>query len=49
MEQKTLQEYLKEQKELYKKYTAPADRELITIVANKIKREIEKGEIEQCL
>lgn len=47
MENKTLQEYLQEQKELYKKYTAPKDRELITIVANKIKREIEKGEIEQ--
>ncbi|CEH34750.1 hypothetical protein [Romboutsia lituseburensis] len=47
MENKTLQEYLQEQKELYKKYTAPADRELITMVANKIKREIEKGEIEQ--
>lgn len=49
MEHKTLQEYLQEQKELYKKYIAPKDRELITIVANKIKREIEKGEIEQCL
>lgn len=44
MEQKTLDEYLQEQRELYKNYTAPKDRELITIFADKIKREIEKGE-----
>lgn len=47
MEHKTLDEHLQEQRELYKQYTAPEDRELITIVADKIKREIEKGEIEQ--
>lgn len=39
---KTLEEHLEEQRELYKKYTAPKDRKLITIVADKIKREIEK-------
>ncbi len=44
MDHKTLQEYLEEQRELYKNYTAPKDRELIKIFADKIKREIEKGE-----
>ena len=34
---KTLDEHLSEQRELYKQYTAPADRELIAICANKIK------------
>lgn len=34
---KTLEEHLAEQRELYKQYTAPADRDLIAICANKIK------------
>lgn len=34
---KTLEEHLAEQRELYKQYTAPADRELIELCANKIK------------
>ncbi len=34
---KTLEEHLSEQRELYKQYTAPADRDLIAICANKIK------------
>lgn len=34
---KTLEEHLEEQRELYKKYTAPIDRELINIFATKLK------------
>ena len=41
-EQKTLEDHLAEQRELYKQYTAPADRQLIEICANKIKELIEK-------
>ncbi len=41
---KTLEEHLSEQRELYKQYTAPADRELIELCANKIK-ELIKGDM----
>lgn len=36
-EHKTLEDHLSEQRELYKQYTAPADRQLIELCANKIK------------
>ena len=41
---KTLEEHLAEQRELYKQYTDPADRQLIEIFANKIKGLI-KGDV----
>ena len=41
---KTLEEHLAEQRELYKQYTDPADRQLIEICANKIK-ELIKGDV----
>ena len=44
MGHKTLQEYLEEQRDLYKIYTSDRDRELITIVANKIKGLMESEE-----
>ncbi|MEG0023699.1 MAG: hypothetical protein RR756_06145 [Cetobacterium sp.] len=44
---KTLEEHLKEQRALYKQYTAQEDQELIKSFAEKIKREIEKGEIKE--
>lgn len=44
MGHKTLQEYLEEQRELYKIYTSDRDRELITIVTNKIKGLMESEE-----
>lgn len=41
---KTLEEHLSEQRELYKQYTALADRQLIELCANKIKELIIGGE-----
>lgn len=40
---KTLEELLKEQRELYKKYTSEKDRKLIKIIANLIKKEIQRN------